>query len=149
MDLSDIKKYRSLIIVLGVIVFLLVILSALISDGTKRESNEDTVYKEQDPAQIEDIKSALPYVEEEYRLSYSQAEDLFVVTYPGYKTVDEMEVKTISWLKEYTDYSNVKVKYGEIGGEIRSYDMTKNTTELLKNNTYLTYSTSGSFGYSN
>lgn len=149
MNLSEIKKYRNVIIILLVIIIILIMLISLITKNSNRIKESTLIIKEQDPTQIEDIKQALPYIESEYRLSYSETEDLFVVTYPGYKTVDEMEVKTIAWMKQYTDYTNIRVKYGEIGGEIRSYDLSKTTTELLKSNTYVTYDTSSEFGYSN
>ena len=147
MKLTDLRKYRIVVISLGTLIFFFIFLLALFA-VRQNQTPSETVVQEQDPAKIEDMKAALPYVEPEYRLSYSYDSDLFIVTYPGYKTVDEMEVKTVAWLKEYTAYSNVQVKYGEVGGEVRGYDLLKDMNELLKDNTYIKYDTSNEYGTS-
>jgi len=92
--------------------------------------------KEQDPSKIEDITKALPYVEENYRISYSEAEKYYIVTYPGYKSFGEIELKTVLWFKQNTNLKSVQIKYGEIGGVTKDYDLNISAEEILKGNKY-------------
>ncbi len=127
LDFDDPQKLKKYLLVAGV---LLVVATALwvifISD------REETKKVEQN------IKIAEQYGEapasEDLSVDYSEETDAYLVTFPGYKVIDEVELQMIPWYKRNTDLERITIVYGEIGAERREYDLTKDLNEILQNN---------------
>ncbi|MBD3281004.1 hypothetical protein GF389_05840 [Candidatus Dojkabacteria bacterium] len=146
--MSNLKRYRVLVIVIGTIILFLIVLLAL--SVTDKEDVEQTWIEreEQNPELVEDVKLALPYSDVDFSIFYSEEDDLFSVSYPGYKTIDEIEVKAVSWFRQFYNSGEISVKYGGIGGDLRKYDMSQPNEILLKDNSYIRYLEEGEYGVS-
>lgn len=135
-SLNEITKFKYLFIILIAVLVLLVLISALFF-REKQSSNSDWLKnKSQDSSEIKDITKALPYIENDYRLSYSSSNNFFIVSYPGYADIDQIELKTVLWFKANTKLTNVKVKYGEIEGITKDYDLSDDIDQILRTNKY-------------
>jgi hypothetical protein len=125
-------KYYIAGVVVGVII--LTVVGVLAFRSNKKESTKWAETKPQSFEQVKDVRLAMPYVTDEYTISYFSDKDLFVVDYAGYLSKDSIEVKTVSWFKSYSDLKKVNIKYAGIGETAKTYDLTKDITELLKDN---------------
>lgn len=141
------KKFKRIAIILSVVLVILVLL-LLIFEGNKNDEDQWLANKSQNPEEIKDITKALPYSEGDYRISYSEENDLFIVSYPGYIPQDQVELWTILWFKANTALKNIRVKYGELKGETIEYDLNISSSEILRNNEYYQNSVKNS-DYSN
>ncbi|KKQ36188.1 MAG: hypothetical protein US52_C0006G0018 [candidate division WS6 bacterium GW2011_GWA2_37_6] len=135
LDVTNPKRFRIILLALFGFLILIIAISFTVYDSQDKQSDW-IENKEQDPSKIEDITKALPYVEENYRISYSEAEKYYIVTYPGYKSFGEIELKTVLWFKQNTNLKSVQIKYGEIGGVTKDYDLNISAEEILKGNKY-------------
>ena len=136
-DLSNIKNYRTIVGVLVVVIVILIVLITLTVTSNDNAQPDWIENKSQNPDEIEDVRLAMPYTDVDFAIFYSEEDDLFSVEYPGYKDEEEIEAKVITWFKNNANgVTQIKIKYGGIAGDIKSYDLNKDLETLLASNEY-------------
>ncbi len=124
---DDVKKIA---VIIAAVIFIVLLLAYLFIDDRRRQSEIDR------GRQIERIATISDTLENTV-INYTEEKDTYAIDYPGYKTIDEAELETITWFKENTTLEEVTIIYGGIAGDKRTYDLTKPLSELFQNNPLL------------
>lgn len=130
LDFDDPQKLKRYLLVAGILIIIATFIWILLVGGNQEDKTDEK--------QVEVLEQyqSVPYSKDLF-VDYNQETNEILVTYPGYKTVDEVEVQIIKWYKENTDLKKISISYGEIGAEKRSYDLTKDLSEILKDNSFM------------
>lgn len=135
----DAKNFKIYLSVLAGIFVLLIIFILIFTRDSEEDLPKWAERKPQEVSQIEDVRVAMPYVTDNFKIDYLEKQDIFVVTYAGYLEEEIIEIKVITFFSGYPELKDekIRIKYGGIGGIIEEYDLSKELSEILTNNKYI------------
>lgn len=120
-----------------VLVILLIIIGTVQMDDKGEDLPEWAQDKPQDVDKIQDIKVAMPLHTQDYSIFYLDEQDMFNVDYGGFNSFEKIEAQVIIWFMQNTEYDKVTIKYNSVGGRQKTYDLSKELTEILPENEFV------------
>ncbi len=142
--IADYKEFRRILFILIAVLFIAMSISYVLDGLTKKNDSLQgsnlpkwAQDKPQNIDDIEDINIAMPYVTDHYLITYISSQDAYSVDYDPSLDFDYLETEVILWFKENTDFKSVKIKFGGVSTEFKTYDLTKQIEEILPDNEFM------------